>query len=197
MVKTMIFARIQRPGLGWNPSHRSKHPRDFTPGVIYQYGDAKHEWETLLGLAAFPLSPLDAARAIFGLDFVLAKKETLPQLMDWEAEGVDALWRSAVEHQYDIFVFTGDVVQELPDGVVVVPRRIPDEELIKWFLKSQNALLSDPQVRKELDGLMDPKHEYTPEECIREMFVLSEWEDEKTGLLIHLPCREQPPGWLF
>ena len=181
----MIYARIQRPGLGWNPGHHSHHPRQYEPGVTYWHGESG-DWEELPGLAAFPLTPRDAARAIFGLDFVLADASRWPNLMDWEAEGVDEVWRSDVEGEYDVFVFTGEMLQTLPDGVVVQPTPVRNEALIAWFLDHADELLSDPDVREELSW-MDGE---TDDERIRDMVQGSEWEQEESGLLIAIPAPE-------
>ena len=180
----MIYARIQRPNLGWNPSHRSRHPRHYEPGVIYWHDDGETEWVELPGLAAFPLAPVDAARAIFGLDFVLADSQRWPSLLAWEEAGVDEIWRSDAEDEYDVFVFTGEVLQTLPDGVVVRPTRIPNQSLIAWFLDHAGELLSDPLLQEELSW-MDGN---TDEERIREMVEGCEWEEEESGLLIAIPA---------
>ncbi len=138
------------------------------------------EWGELPGLAAFPLTPRDAARAIFGLDFILADAARWPNLLDWDEVGVEEIRRSDVENEYDVFVFTGEVLQTLPDGVVVRPTRIPNQSLIAWFLDHADELLADSALREEL-SYMDGE---TDEDHIRDMVEGCEWEAEDTGLLL-------------
>ncbi len=186
----MIYARIQRPGLGWNPSHRSRHPQHYKPGVMYWHDDDT-EWTELPGLAAFPLTPRDAARAIFGLDFVLADVTRWPNLLDWDTVGREEIWRSDVEHDYDVFVFTGEALQTLPDGIVVRPAPICNKDLISWFLNHANELLADPKVHEELSW-MDGR---TEQERIRDMVEGCEWEQRERGLLIEILAPIQKVIW--
>ena len=187
MMKYGIFLRIQKKGLGWNPEHRSRFPKDYVPGVIYYHEEG--EWVELPGMAAFELTPRDAARAIFGMPFKIAYKEKLPLLMDWEEAGIEALDIRDVEPYYDWYLFVGKKIDDLPDGVVVKP--VPVEKALKnvakWFEENEEEIKSDKALWERMKILYGEEIEWDErkrKEALRDIIEGAEYEDEESGLIL-------------
>ena len=193
-----IFLRIQRPGLGWNPAHRSRHPKNWEPGVVYRHEEG--EWEELPGMAAFELTPRDAARAIFGMSFNVAYRDELPLLMDWDEAGVDAVSIRDLEYEYDWYLFTGEKIGELPDGAVVKPVPVYEalEEIAKWFVENEEEIVNDEGLwdrMKTLYGEEVEVDERKRKEALRDIVEGAEYEDEETGLILKFE-EEERRKWL-
>lgn len=131
--KTMksIFVRIQKNGLGWNPEHKS-----YRPPANWKIGYVIDPTEGTLteGMAAFHLPHAEFEKFVNGEDFTITDRESNPNVLDWEECGRDEFIASdALAADYEYLVFTGETIEQLPDGWIVKPLAIenvlPDTDM--------------------------------------------------------------------
>jgi len=106
-----FFVRLQKPGLGWDPLHRSSHPRPSDGLNPYPAHPPSQEYYELPGMAAYPIvSPSEFIRAVAGRNFVISTESGLPPLEEGTPEANDPstlVTLADVETYRDVLLFYG------------------------------------------------------------------------------------------
>ena len=132
-----FFVRLQKPGLGWDPLHRSNHPRPSDGLNPYPAYPPSQEYYELPGMAAYPIvSPSEFIRAVAGRNFVISTESGLPPLEEGSRHPVDPstlVTLADVETFRDVLLFYGRIVAVVNNGVVASP--LPIDDLLKAYIE--------------------------------------------------------------